>query len=123
MRKRVAFVSGAVAALGLAAAVLGFVSEWAKSKVEQPALSIVLSLFFFSCIHAELLMIQWSAQAFVRQDGQRCVYQRTAAFGCGIAAAVLAILGVASGWFGRYGGATAPGYRRSAASLLPVIAW
>jgi hypothetical protein len=41
MRKRVA-----VAALGLAAAVLGFVSEWAKSKVEQPALSIVLSLFF-----------------------------------------------------------------------------
>jgi hypothetical protein len=77
-----------------------------------------------------MLMIQWSTQAFVRQDGQRCVYQRTAAFGCGIAAAVLAMLGVAivtmaSGWFGRYGGATAPGCRRSAASWswLPVIAW
>jgi hypothetical protein len=47
MQKRVAFVSGAVAALGLAAAVLGFVSEWSKSKVEQPAPSIALSVFFF----------------------------------------------------------------------------
>ena len=36
-----------------------------------------------------------AAQAFVGFDGQRCVYRRTPALGCGVAAALLALTGVA----------------------------
>ncbi|KAK3154585.1 hypothetical protein QOZ80_2BG0192530 [Eleusine coracana subsp. coracana] len=95
--KRVVLVSAAVAALGSTAVVLGFLSESAKSK------------------------------AFVRYDGQRCVYRRTAAFGCGIAAAALALAGMAvvtaasGGFFGRRSYAAAPG--RSSRSTLLIIAW
>ncbi|KAK3158412.1 hypothetical protein QOZ80_2AG0136890 [Eleusine coracana subsp. coracana] len=93
--KRVVLVSAAVAALGSAAVVLGFVSESAKSK------------------------------AFVRYDGQRCVYRRTAAFGCGIAAAALALAGMAvvtaaSGFFGR-SYAAAPGRRRSTLFIIASV--
>ena len=38
-----------------------------------------------------------AAQAFVGFDGQRCVYRRTPALGCGVAAALLALTGVATG--------------------------
>ncbi|TVT99124.1 hypothetical protein EJB05_55533, partial [Eragrostis curvula] len=97
MQKRVVLVSAAAAVLGLAVAVLGFVSERARFK------------------------------ALVGYDGQRCVYRRTAAFGCGIAAAVLVLAGMAiataaSGCFGRR---SAPGGsgRRSTAVKLSTIAW
>lgn len=63
-------------------------------------------------------------------DGSRCVYRRTAALGCGVLAALLALAGLvlvsaASGCFGRYGGGSAPatGRRRSSALKLSILAW
>ncbi|KAM0869559.1 hypothetical protein ACQ4PT_040599 [Festuca glaucescens] len=79
---RVVVVSAAVAALVFVALVLGFVAESANSK------------------------------SFVGYDGTYCVYRRTAALGCGIAAALFliagqAVLGASSGCFGRCGEARA----------------
>ncbi|RCV19957.1 hypothetical protein SETIT_4G017500v2 [Setaria italica] len=65
MQKRVVVVSAAAATLGLAAAVLGFAAEYFKHK------------------------------AFVRSDTSRCEYRRTPALGCGIAAALLSLTGLA----------------------------
>ncbi|KAG2659651.1 uncharacterized protein LOC120707926 [Panicum virgatum] len=93
MEKRVVLVSAAVAVLGAAAAVLGFVAEGTKSK------------------------------AFVEFDGQRCVYRRTPALVFGVVAALLALAlaTAASGCFGR--GAPASGRRRATAFKLSTVAW
>ncbi|CAL4968340.1 unnamed protein product [Urochloa decumbens] len=102
MQKRVVLVSAAVAALGLAATVSGFLAEATKSK------------------------------AFVGYDGRRCLYRRTPALVFGVAAALLALAALAlasaaSGCFGRsvrY--AYAPpeaGRRRSTVARLSIIAW
>ncbi|CAD6243664.1 unnamed protein product [Miscanthus lutarioriparius] len=64
--------------------------------------------------------------AFVGFDGQRCVYRRTPALGCGVAAALLALTGLAiataaSGCLRR--DAPATGRRRAVAVKLSTIAW
>jgi len=71
-----------------------------------------------------------TAQAFVGSDAFRCEYRRTPAFGCGIAAALLSLAGVAlvtaaSGCFGRFGaGAVAPAPSRGAGrKVCAVLAW
>ncbi|CAN6238591.1 unnamed protein product [Urochloa humidicola] len=97
MQKRVVLVSAAVAALGLAATVLGFVAEATKSK------------------------------AFVGFDGRRCVYRRTPALVFGAAAAVLALAALAlataaSGCFGR-SGRYAYGRRHATVAKLSIVAW
>ncbi|KAJ1279900.1 hypothetical protein BS78_04G190700 [Paspalum vaginatum] len=97
MQKRVVLVTAAAAALGVAAVVLGFIAESAKSK------------------------------SFVGYIRERCVYRRTAALACGIAAALLALAAVAlvtaaTGCFGRYGGG-ATGRRRVAVARLSGLAW
>ncbi|PAN06941.1 hypothetical protein PAHAL_1G299800 [Panicum hallii] len=97
MEKRVVLVSAAVAVLGVAAAVLGFVAEGTKSK------------------------------AFVSFDGQRCVYRRTPALVFGVVAALLALAALAlataaSGCFGRRG-APATGRRSATAFRLSTVAW
>ncbi|CAN6273410.1 unnamed protein product [Urochloa humidicola] len=101
MQKRVVLVSAAVAALGLAATVSGFLAEATKSK------------------------------AFVGYDGRHCVYRRTPALVFGVAAALLALAALAlasaaSGCFGRSGRYYAPpaaGPRRATAAKLSIIAW
>ncbi|KAL6634711.1 hypothetical protein ACP70R_027382 [Stipagrostis hirtigluma subsp. patula] len=100
MQKRLALVSAAAAVLGVAAAVLGFVAEGARSK------------------------------ALLGYDGRRCVYRRTAALGCGVAAALLVLAGMAlvtaaSGCFGRCDARGHGGRRRSssAAANLSGVAW
>ncbi|CAN6330910.1 unnamed protein product [Urochloa humidicola] len=74
-----AVICVAVAALALAAAALGIVGEATKSK---------------------------ATQSFVRYDGGSCVYRRTPAFGCGVAAAASLLTGqlvltAAAGCWGR----------------------
>ncbi|CAL5021000.1 unnamed protein product [Urochloa decumbens] len=102
MQKRVVLVSAAVAALGLAATVSGFLAEATKSK------------------------------AFVGYDGRRCLYRRTPALVFGVAAAMLALAALAlasaaSGCFGRsarYAYAPpAAGRQRSTVARLSIIAW
>lgn len=68
-----------------------------------------------------------AAQAFVGFDGRRCVYQRTPALPCGLAAALLALTGLAlataaSGCL-RRDATPATGRRRAVAVKLSVIAW
>jgi hypothetical protein len=132
MQKRVVLVSAAVAVLGLAAAALGFVAESTKSKASYalhhpPHLcssnlsSAAGSLFVVVYFH-------WSAaQAFVGFVGQRCVYQRTPALGCGVAAALLALTGLATATAAsgclRRRDAPAAGRRRAVAVKLSIIAW
>ena len=68
-------------------------------------------------------------QAFVGSDAFRCEYRRTPAFGCGIAAALLSLAGVAlvtaaSGCFGRFGAAVAPAPARGTVrKVCAALAW
>ena len=70
-------------------------------------------------------------QAFVGSDAFRCEYRRTPAFGCGIAAALLSLAGVAlvtaaSGCFGRFGAAVAPApapARGTVRKVCAALAW
>lgn len=60
-------------------------------------------------------------------DERRCVYRRTPALFCGVAAALLALAGLAlataaSGCFGRNAPATG-GRRRATAVRLSIVAW
>ncbi|CAL4903612.1 unnamed protein product [Urochloa decumbens] len=101
----VAVICVAVAALALAAAALGIVGEATKSK---------------------------ATQSYVRYDGASCVYRRTPAFGCGVAAAASLLTGqlvltAAAGCWGRYRSRTrSPSGGRRAARVVvfsALLSW
>nr|CAB3450320.1 unnamed protein product [Digitaria exilis] len=139
MEKRVVLVSAVVVALGVAAAVLGFIAEATKSKAsETTTFFFFFRLAFFltnclrwSCHDRSIGRPRQSEQAFVGYDGRRCLYRRTPALGFGVLAALLALAGLAlataaSGCFGRYGrggGALATGRNRASAFKLSIVAW
>ncbi|CAL5097718.1 unnamed protein product [Urochloa decumbens] len=100
----VAVICVAVAALALAAAALGIVGEATKSK---------------------------ATQSFVRYDGASCVYRRTPAFGCGVAAAASLLTGqlvltAAAGCWGRRCRTRFPSDGRRAARVVvfsALLSW
>ncbi|KAL6905857.1 hypothetical protein ACP4OV_003458 [Aristida adscensionis] len=92
----VAVICVAVAALALAAAALGIVGEATKSK------------------------------SFVRYDGANCVYRRTPAFGCGVAAAASLLTGqvVLTAAAGCWDSCrTRSGHRRAGAVCSSLLSW
>ncbi|CAN6326201.1 unnamed protein product [Urochloa humidicola] len=97
----VAVICAAVAALALAAAALGIVGEATKSK---------------------------ATQSFVRYDGASCVYRRTPAFGCGVAAAASLLTGqlvltAAAGCWGRCRARPSGGRRAAAVVFSSLLSW
>ncbi|XBI88444.1 hypothetical protein VPH35_026414 [Triticum aestivum] len=99
VEKHVVVICAAVSALALAAAVLGIIGEATKSR------------------------------SFVRYNGVNCVYRRTPAFDCGIAAAASllisqAILTVATGcWDGCRQRRSSSDHRRVGDYIASILSW
>ncbi|KAF7013631.1 hypothetical protein CFC21_027702 [Triticum aestivum] len=99
VEKHVVVICAAVGALALAAAVLGIIGEATKSR------------------------------SFVRYDGVNCVYRRTPAFDCGIAAAASlltgqAILTAAAGcWDGCRQRRSSSNHRRVGGYFASILSW
>uniref|UniRef100_K3ZC74 CASP-like protein n=2 Tax=Setaria italica TaxID=4555 RepID=K3ZC74_SETIT len=118
----VAVICLAVAALALAAAAMGIVGEATKSKAITRTRVTTHPCTMSNRRLTDLAVVQ----SFVRYDGASCVYRRTPAFGCGVAAASSLLTGqvvltAAAGCWGRC--RTRPDGRRAAVVCSSLLSW